>query len=134
VTDKTQVITTGAPTPMPIFSQGVLKNGFLAVSGQGPQDPATGEYLFRGDLTAQTLRTLDNVKAIVEAAGGTVDDVMSLRVFLTQRSDFAEMNAAYETWVRANVSSGVFPTRTTIFVELPNEAMLVEIDALAVLG
>jgi len=134
VSDKTKVTTTGAPTPMPIFSQGVLKNGFLAVSGQGPQDPATGEYLHRGDLTAQTLRTLENVKAVVEGSGGTFDDVLSLRVFLTQRSDFAEMNAAYESFVTQNVTDGVFPTRTTIFVELPNEAMLVEIDALAIVG
>lgn len=130
---KTPVTTDGAPTPMTTFSQGVVKGGFLSVSGQGPQDPATGAYLFPGDLTSQTIRTLDNVKAIVEGAGGTFDDVLSLRVFLTNRSDFAEMNAAYAEYITANVPSGVYPTRTTIFVELPNEAMLVEIDALAVL-
>jgi len=55
-------------------------------------------------------------------------------VFLTTRDDFAEMNAAYETYLLQNVPSGVFPTRTTVFVELPNEAMLVEIDALAILS
>lgn len=131
---KTRIVTNDAPTPMTTFSQGVAKGGFLSVSGQGPQDPATGAYLFRDDLTSQTIRTLDNVKAIVEAAGGTFDDVLSLRVFLTKRSDFAEMNAAYAEYITANVPSGVHPTRTTVFVELPNEAMLVEIDALAVLG
>ncbi|BDZ49185.1 reactive intermediate/imine deaminase [Frondihabitans sucicola] len=130
---KTPVVTDGAPTPMTTFSQGVQKSGFLSVSGQGPQDPATGAYLFPGDLTSQTIRTLDNVKAIVEGAGGTFEDVLSLRVFLTQRSDFAEMNAAYAEYITANVPSGAYPTRTTVFVELPNEAMLVEIDALAVL-
>jgi 2-iminobutanoate/2-iminopropanoate deaminase len=133
-TAKTRVETTGAPTPMPMFSQGVKKGGFVSISGQGPQDPATGEYLHPGDLTSQTIRTLDNVKAIVEASGGTFDDVLSLRVFLTQRSDFAEMNAAYTEYVQANVPSGIYPTRTTVFVGLPNEAMLVEIDALAVVG
>lgn len=130
---KTPVTTDGAPTPLTTFSQGVQKGGFLSVSGQGPQDPASGAYLYPGDLAAQTVRTLDNVKAIVEAAGGTFEDVLSLRVFLTKRSDFAEMNAAYAEYLTANVPSGVFPTRTTIMVELPNEAMLVEIDALAVL-
>ncbi|NRD26784.1 RidA family protein [Frigoribacterium sp. VKM Ac-2836] len=133
MSEKTEVRTGGAPTPISTFSQGVLKNGFLSVSGQGPQDPATSEYLHPGDLTSQTVRTLDNVKAIVEGAGGTFDDVVSLRVFLTTRDDFAEMNAAYETYLLQNVPSGVFPTRTTVFVELPNEAMLVEIDALAIL-
>lgn len=130
---KTSVVTSGAPTPMTTFSQGVAKGGILSVSGQGPQDPATGDYLYPGDLTSQTIRTLDNVRAIVEGAGGTFDDVLSLRVFLTKRSDFAEMNAAYAAYITENVPSGVYPTRTTIFVELPNEAMLVEIDALAVL-
>ncbi|ROQ37494.1 reactive intermediate/imine deaminase [Frondihabitans sp. PhB188] len=131
---KIRVETTGAPTPMTAFSQGVKKGGFVSVSGQGPQDPATGEYLHPGDVTSQTIRTLDNVRAIVQAAGGTFDDVLSLRVFLTERRDFAEMNAAYAEYIRANVPSGVYPTRTTVFVELPNEAMLVEIDALAVVG
>lgn len=131
---KTPITTTGAPTPMTTFSQGVAKNGFVSVSGQGPQDPATGAYLYPDDLTSQTIRTLDNVRAIVEAAGGTFDDVLSLRVFLTKRSDFTEMNAAYAEYITAHVPSGVFPTRTTVFVELPNEAMLVEIDALAVVG
>lgn len=132
-TSKTPVTTTGAPTPLTTFSQGVAKGGFLSVSGQGPQDPATGAYLFPDDLTSQTVRTLDNVKAVVEGAGGTFEDVLSLRVFLTKRSDFAEMNAAYAAYIGENVPSGVYPTRTTVFVELPNEAMLVEIDALAVL-
>jgi reactive intermediate/imine deaminase len=131
---KTPVVTDGAPTPMTTFSQGVRKGGVLSVSGQGPQDPLTGAYLFDGDLTSQTIRTLDNVRAVVEAAGGTFEDVLSLRVFLTKRGDFAEMNAAYADYLTEHVPSGVFPTRTTVFVELPNEAMLVEIDALAVLG
>lgn len=131
---KTSVTTDGAPTPMTTFSQGVAKGGFVSVSGQGPQDPATGAYLHRDDLTSQTVRTLDNVRAVVEGAGGTFDDVLSLRVFLTKRSDFAEMNAAYAAYLTEHVPSGVFPTRTTVFVGLPNEAMLVEIDALAVLG
>jgi 2-iminobutanoate/2-iminopropanoate deaminase len=131
---KTSVVTEGAPTPLTTFSQGVRKGAILSVSGQGPQDPASGAYLFPGDLTSQTHRTLDNVRAVLEAAGGSFEDVLSLRVFLTKRSDFAEMNAAYAAYLEANVPSGVYPTRTTVFVDLPNEAMLVEIDALAVLG
>lgn len=126
--------TSGAPTPLTTFSQGVAKGGFLSVSGQGPQDPESGAYLHPDDLTSQTVRTLDNVKAIVEAAGGTFEDIVSLRVFLTKRSDFAEMNAAYAEYLTTNVPSGDYPTRTTVMVELPNDAMLVEIDGLAILA
>lgn len=129
---KTEIRTAGAPTPVANFSQGVRKGNILSISGQGPQDPETASYLYPGDLAAQTVRTLDNVRAVVEASGATFENVLSLRVFLTKREDFAEMNKAYQHYMAEHVTSGVYPTRTTIFVELPNEAMLVEIDALAV--
>jgi 2-iminobutanoate/2-iminopropanoate deaminase len=132
MTAKTEVRTTGAPTPLSFFSQGVLKNGYLSISGQGPQDPATSEYLYPDDLAAQTVRTFDNIKAIAEAAGATFDDIVSIRVFLTKRSDFAAMNVVYEQYMRDNITSGVYPTRTTIFVELPHPAMLIEVDAVGI--
>ena len=59
-----------APRPRPVFSQGVRKGPILQVSGQGGEDPATGHYVAPGDVKAQTTRTLENVKAIVEAGGG----------------------------------------------------------------
>lgn len=130
---KTRVETPGAPTPVAAFSQGVAKKGFLSISGQGPQDPETSAYLHRGDLAAQTRRTLDNVRAVVEGAGGTFEDVVGLRVFLTEREHFAAMNEVYGEYLREHVPSGLYPTRTTVFVTLPHEAMLVEIDAIAVL-
>ena len=106
---------------------------FLQVSGQGGEDPATGQYVTPGDVKAQTKRTLENVKAIVEAGGGTVDDILMFRVYLTTREDFAAMNEAYGEFLDANLGAdGVKPGRTTVFVELPKESMLVEIDALAV--
>jgi 2-iminobutanoate/2-iminopropanoate deaminase len=70
---------------------------------------------------------------VVEAGGATMEDVVSLRVYLTTRSDFAAMNEVYGAFIKEHVPSGVLPCRTTIFVELPHEAMLVEIDAMAVL-
>ncbi|MEZ0115234.1 2-iminobutanoate/2-iminopropanoate deaminase [Catenulispora sp. EB89] len=132
---KTEIRTDGAPAPMPMFSQGVRKGPILQVSGQGGEDPATGEYVAPGDVKAQTARTLENVKAIVEAGGGTVDDVVMFRVYLTTRDHFAAMNEAYAEFIEANIGAdGVKPGRTTIFVELPKASMLVEIDALAVVG
>jgi reactive intermediate/imine deaminase len=134
MTDRTAVSTTDAPAPAHTFSQGVRRGPFLQVSGQGPVDPATSEYLHPGDVKAQTIRTLQNVEAILAAGGATFDDVMMLRVYLTTRDDFGPMNEAYGEFVGARVASGVLPARTTVFTGLPREEMLVEIDALAVLA
>jgi len=129
---KTRITTDAAPAPAHTFSQGVRKGPFVQVSGQGPVDPATNEYLHPGDVAAQTTRTLENVKAIIEASGATFDDVVMLRVYLTERDDFAAMNDAYGDFVTAHTPSGVLPSRTTVFTGLPREEMLVEIDAVAI--
>jgi reactive intermediate/imine deaminase len=131
---KTAIRTESAPAPAHVFSQGVRKGGLLQVSGQGAVDPATGEYVGAGDVVAQTRRTLENVRAILEAGGAGVEDVLMFRVYLTRRDDFAAMNEAYGVFVAEPGPSGVLPGRTTVFVDLPHEVMLVEIDALAVTG
>lgn len=131
---KQAIRTDAAPAPAHVFHQGVRKGPFVQVSGQGPVDPATGEYVHPGDVAAQTTRTLENVAAIVEAAGATFDDVVMLRVYLTSRDDFAAMNEAYGAFVTRHCPSGVLPSRTTVMVGLPREEMLVEIDALAITG
>lgn len=132
MTRKTAISTPHAPAPAHTFHQGVRSGPFVQVSGQGPVDPVTGEYVHPGDVAAQTTRTLENVRAIVEAGGATFDDVVMLRVYLTSRDDFAAMSEAYGAFVRQHCPSGVLPSRTTVMVGLPREEMLVEIDALAV--
>lgn len=134
MTDRIAVSTTEAPAPAHTFSQGVRRGPFLQVSGQGPVDPQTNEYLHPGDVKAQTVRTLRNVEAILAAGGAGFDDVMMLRVYLTTRDDFAAMNEAYGEFLAERIASGVLPARTTVFTGLPRAEMLVEIDALAVLG
>lgn len=134
MSEKIAVRTTAAPAPAHTFSQGVRKGPFVQVSGQGPVDPATSEYLFPDDVAAQTIRTLQNVKAIVEASGATFDDVVMLRVYLTKRDDFTVMNDAYGEFVTANTTGDVLPSRTTVFTGLPREEMLVEIDAFAIVS
>ncbi|WP_019147385.1 RidA family protein [Timonella senegalensis] len=129
---KSAISTPNAPAPAHTFHQGVRKGPFVQVSGQGPVDPATGTYLYEGDVKAQTIRTLENVKAIVEASGATFDDVVMLRVYLTDRDNFGAMNEAYGEFVAANCPSGVLPSRTTVMTGLPREEMLVEIDAIAI--
>ncbi|WP_030155416.1 RidA family protein [Glycomyces sp. NRRL B-16210] len=131
-TPKTAIRTEAAPAPAHAFPQGVRKGPMLTVSGQGPVDPATGEYLHLGDVRAQTRRTLENVAAILEAGGATMGDVMMLRVYLADREDFAAMNEVYGAFLDEKVPAGVpFPARTTVICTLPRAEMLVEIDALA---
>lgn len=134
MSDKQEVISAAAPAPAHTFSQGVRIGALIHVSGQGPVDAATGDYLFPGDVAAQTAQTLANVEAVLLAGGACFDDVLSLRVYLTTRSHFAAMNEAYGAFVTSRCPSGVLPARTTVMVELPREEMLVEIDAVAVLA
>ena len=131
---KTVISTSDAPAPLPAFSQGVRKGGLLQVSGQGAVDPATGRYVGEGDVQAQTRRTLQNVLAILAAGGASVEDVIMFRVYLTTREHFPAMNEVYQEFLAEHVPSGQLPGRTTVFVQLPHEVMLVEIDALAVTG
>ncbi|WP_214411586.1 RidA family protein [Sphaerisporangium fuscum] len=129
--EKTAIVTDGAPTPAWSYSQGVRRGSLVQVSGQGPQDPATGEFLHLGDVRAQTRRTLENVKAILAAGGAGIEDVLMFRVYLAKREDFGAMNEVYTEFMKENCPDGVLPARTTLIVVLPHESMLVEIDALA---
>jgi 2-iminobutanoate/2-iminopropanoate deaminase len=120
------VHTDRAPEPVASYSQAVQAGNLLQVAGQGGVDPRTGEWA--GDtVEAQTRQTLDNLVAILEAAGAGLRDVIMARVYLTERAHFAAMNEVYSSYV-----SEPFPARTTVFVGLA-EGMLVEIDALAVI-
>lgn len=130
---KKQIITDKAPIPAAPFSQGIVKNNIVQVSGQTGVDPATGTLA--DGLTAQTNQTFANVDAILTAGGASWDDVVSVRVYLTDPVDFAEMNAAYEQFLRGRLGDdAVLPCRTTTMVALANPDLLVEIDVMAVLG
>jgi reactive intermediate/imine deaminase len=133
MTGKTRILSAEAPAPAHTFSQGMRKGPILQVSGQGPVDAATNEYLFPGDVAAQTTQTLGNVLAVVQEGGASFDDIVMLRVYLTKREDFAVMNDAYGAFVEKHSGDGVLPCRTTVFTGLPRAEMLVEIDAMAVL-
>lgn len=125
---KTEIRTPNAPTPVASFSQGVIKGNILQVAGQVGVDPATGEVV-GATVAEQTRQALRNVAAVLEAGGSSLDDVMMMRVYLTDTSQFGEMNEVYNEFVKQQP----FPARTTVYVGLP-EGLLVEIDALAVLG
>ena len=104
------------------FSAGVRGAGVLYLSGQVGLDPATGR-LIAGDVAAQTARTLENIRALLESVGSSLDDVLRVGVFLTGMESFAAMNEVYGRYFRQP-----FPARTTVAVrELPMGAA-VEIE------
>jgi reactive intermediate/imine deaminase len=134
VQSKQRVEASAAPPAAHAFSRGVRKGPLLQVSGQGPVDPVSGGYVHPGDVAAQTTRVLQNIAAILEAGGARFDDLIMLRVYLTDAAHFPAMNAAFEAYVSDHCPSGVLPARTTVFTGLPNPSMVVEIDGLAVVS
>ena len=116
-----------APAAIGPYSQGVEIEGrrFVFVSGQVPLDPATGK-LVGETIAEQTRQSLENLKAVLAAAGAAMDDVAKTTVFLQNMGDFAGMNEVYQEYF-----SGVFPARAAVEVAaLPKDA-LVEIEAVA---
>ena len=122
---KERIQTDAAPQAIGPYSQAVRTGGFLFVSGQIPIDPQTGVFP-PGGIEAQTARVLENLRAILQSAGGTLDNVVKTTVFLRHMSDFAAMNEVY-----ARYFSGVLPARAAVEVAaLPRDA-LVEIEVIA---
>jgi 2-iminobutanoate/2-iminopropanoate deaminase len=123
---KTAVTTPDAPRPVAAYSQAVRKGNILQVAGQVGIDPATGEVVGK-TVAEQARQTLRNIGAVLAAGGASVDDVVMMRVYLTDTAHFGELNEAYNEFVTAP-----YPARTTVYVGLP-PGLLVEIDAMAVL-
>ena len=106
------------------YSQGIRAGQFLFVAGQGPADPKTGTMA--SDIETQTRQTLQNVKAIVEASGYSLGDVVKTSIFLKNASDFQKVNEIYKTFFETNP-----PARTTVEAKFVAANMLIEIDAIA---
>jgi 2-iminobutanoate/2-iminopropanoate deaminase len=123
--DKKVIATTNAPGAIGPYSQARLLGDLLITSGQLPLDPATGA--FPEGIEAQTRQSLTNVKAIVEAAGLTMDDVVKTTVFLSDMNNFGAMNGVYAEFF----TEGKYPARSAVEVaRLPKDA-LVEIEVIA---
>jgi 2-iminobutanoate/2-iminopropanoate deaminase len=124
---KDIVLTDKGPKPIGPYSQAVKSNGFLFASGQVALDPRNNEFL-GGDIRLQTERAMENIKAVIEAAGSNLHHVVKTTVFLKDMNDFAAMNEAYGKYFPAAP-----PARSTVQVaRLPKDA-LVEIEAIATL-
>lgn len=117
-----------APAAIGPYVQGVDLGNMIITSGQLPLDPKTGE--FPADVAAQARQSLENVKAIVEAAGLKVADIVKTTVFVKDLNDFGTVNAAYEAFFTEHKAP--FPARSCVEVaRLPKDAK-VEIEVIAV--
>ena len=114
-----------APSPVGCYSQAVRAGDFLFVAGQVPLDPRT-KNVVKGGIEAQAKRALENVKAIVEAAGLSLEKVVKVTVFLKDVKDFKKMNDVYCTFFVKDP-----PARTTVQAQLAVPELLIEIDAIA---
>ncbi|MDQ1118174.1 MULTISPECIES: RidA family protein [Pseudoxanthomonas] len=125
---KQIIHTDHAPAAIGPYSQAVRAGDTVYFSGQIPLDPATGN-LVEGDITSQARRSFDNLKAVAEAAGGSLGDMVRLGLYLTDLSQFAAVNAVMQEYF-----SAPFPARSTIEVSGLPKGALFEVDAVMVLG
>ena len=118
--------TTDAPAPIGPYNQAVKSGHLLYTSGQIPIDPATGD-LVDGGIREQTIQVLENLKAVVEAAGSTLSDVIKTTVFLADMNDFAEFNIVYAEYFGEENA----PARSTVQVAALPKGSQVEIELIA---
>jgi 2-iminobutanoate/2-iminopropanoate deaminase len=122
---KKIVVTNRAPKAIGPYSQAVVHNGLAFLSGQIPHDPATGQLL-TGDIAEQTARVLENLNAVLEACGSSLDQVLKITVYLKDMGEFGVMNEVYARYFPQDP-----PARATIeAARLPRDVR-VEIDCVA---
>lgn len=122
------ITTDDAPRNDNPYSQGVRAGETLYVSGYGPVDPETGEDI-DGDVRAETKQVLDNIAATVEEAGGSLDDVVKVTVYLTDLDDYDRVNDVYGEQFADSP-----PARVCVEVSRLPDDVRVEMDAVAYLG
>lgn len=108
---------------MGVYSQAIVADGFVFVAGQGPINPKTNEFEL-GDIKSETRRTLENIRAILEASGSSLREVVRVGVFLADMKDFHAMNEVYGEFFPEDP-----PARATVGVQLLK--MKIEIDCIA---
>ena len=122
---KSIIRTEQSPAAIGPYNQGIVAGGFLFTSGQLPINPVSGQVA--SSVEEQTVQVLDNLKAIVEAAGSAMEKVVKCTVYLQNFSDFEVMNKIYATYFPTNS-----PARATVEVSKMAKNALVEIDAVAI--
>ncbi len=119
------ISTTKAPGAIGPYSQAMEVGNLVFTSGQIPIDPATGCFV-EGGIKEQTRQSLQNVKAVIEAAGVTMSNVVKTTVFMADMNDFADMNAVYSDFF-----SEPYPARSAVAVKTLPKGALVEIEVIA---
>lgn len=125
---RTAIHTDHAPAAIGPYSQATRAGNLVFFSGQIPLDPATGN-LVEGDIAAQARRAFDNLKAVCEAAGGSLADVVRVGLYLTDLSQFAAVNA-----VMGEYFAQPYPARSTIEVSALPKGVAFEVDAILALA
>lgn len=125
---RTIISTDKAPAAIGPYSQAVRAGNTVYFSGQIPLDPATGS-LVQGDIDAQTRRVFENLRAVAEAAGGSLSDIVRVGIYVTDLANFAAVNG-----VMAEYFQQPYPARSTIQVSALPKGADVEVDAVMVLG
>jgi 2-iminobutanoate/2-iminopropanoate deaminase len=115
-----------APAAIGPYSQAIVYNGFAYLSGQIPLDPATGQIV-DGDIAAQTERVFANIKAVLEACGSSLGQILKTTVFLKDMGEFAKMNEVYSKYFDAAP-----PARSTVEVARLPRDVRVEIEVIAI--
>jgi reactive intermediate/imine deaminase len=124
------ITTNAAPAPVGPYNQAVKAGGLLFCSGQIALDPATGVLVGDGDVEAETVQVLANLKAVLAAAGCSPRQVVRTTVFLSDLGDFARVNALYA----GMFGEGISPARACVQVAALPKGARVEIDCIAVVG
>jgi 2-iminobutanoate/2-iminopropanoate deaminase len=117
--------TKDAPEPIGPYSQAIESNGFIFTSGQIAILPSTGQLLV-GDVVEQTRLVLNNLKAVLSAAGSGMDQIVKTTIYLSNMDDFPKVNAVYAEYFNESP-----PARSTVEVSRLPKNVLVEIDCIA---
>lgn len=125
---KIPISTANAPKAIGPYSQAIIANGFAFLSGQVAFDPATSQII-DGGIAEQTARVIENLKAVLEASGSSLGQVVKTSVFLKDMNDFAKMNEVYGRYFSDNS-----PARSTVEVARLPRDVRVEIDCVALIN
>jgi 2-iminobutanoate/2-iminopropanoate deaminase len=125
---SSRITTDGAPAAIGPYAQGVRAGNLIFTAGQIALDPSSGQAV-AGGIKEQTMRVLENLKAILEAGGSSLGQVVKTTVFLKNFNDFAAMNEVYASYFGAD--SDLLPARTTVEVARLPRDLLVEIEVIA---